>query len=74
MESKIEMGSVTKEPFLKKCFGTAELNTDTFEFGHTTNGSPYVLCKETNLSYILSWKDIIQLALAAGITDEVQNG
>lgn len=72
MESKIEMGSVTKELFLKKSFGTAELNTNTFEFGHTTNGSSYVLCKETSLSYILSWEDIIQLALAAGIIKEIQ--
>lgn len=73
MESQIEMGSVTKELFLKKSFGTAELNTNTFEFGHTVNGAPYVLCNKTNLSYILDWKEIIQLALVAGITQEVQS-
>lgn len=70
MNAKIEIGSTTKELFFKKHFGTAVLGTDTFEFGHTTNGSPYVVCKETNLFCILSWENIIRLALAAGITSD----
>ena len=61
----------SKTMILRAAVGKAEGDKNVFELSTGIgNGSPIVRCEETGKWFLLSWQDIINLAVDAGITKE----
>lgn len=54
--------------FLRVDAGTAKSDENNFQLSINLDHSPLILCEETGKWFSLSWKDILALAVEAGIS------